>query len=47
MTAACRPEMMAFSSLRGSAMMAEPSELRGTSSYSPPDSIRNLIRSGW
>ena len=32
-----------FSSLRGSATIAEPSRLRGTSSKSPPLSIRSLV----
>jgi hypothetical protein len=44
--AAWRPEMMTFSSLRGSAMIAVPLAARGTSSKRPLDSIRRLIRSG-
>jgi hypothetical protein len=43
--AACSPEMTRFSSLRGSAMIADPSALRGTSSKSPPLSIRSFARS--
>jgi hypothetical protein len=47
MKAAWSPEMMAFSSFRGSPMMAVPFALRGTSSNSPPDSMRSLTRSDW
>jgi hypothetical protein len=45
MKAACSPEMTRFSALRGSAMIADPSALRGTSSKRPPLSIRSFARS--